>query len=377
MATKRTCLVSQCRTRAFSALALALLGACGDPPTQVGASPALTDGAVPIADASGALTGGATAGGGLTGGGMIAGSTGGTTGGALGGGLAGGGTTGGGSGGADAGLVVLGPDAGGGVAGSGGFPRSSDAVNVTATGPYMVDKYDGPASPVFDSSRIYYPTNASPPFAIMALSPGFTNVKEDFLWWGPVLASHGFVVAILSPTTSLDFPAERADDLEAGIALLRAENTRSASPLLGKLDVGRAGLLGHSMGGGAALLVAARASSRYQAAVAWEPWESLQTGGIRIPTLILAGELDLVAGANDMAWPFYQAIPSTTTKAYAEFAGLGHNTANSLGSTAERELHAKWTIAWMKVHLENDVRYDTFIRNGAELARFARAPSTQ
>jgi hypothetical protein len=376
MATKCPCTVSQCRTRAFSVLALALLGACGDPPPQTSASPVLTDGAVPLPDAGGALTGGATTGGGLTGGGMIAGSTGGTSGGGAAGGFAGGGATGGG-GGADAGLLGPGPDAGGGVTGGAGFPRSGEAVNATATGPYMVEKYDGPTSPVFDSSRIYYPTNASPPFAIMALSPGFTNVKEDFLWWGPVLASHGFVVAILSPTTSLDFPPERADDLEAGIALLKAENARSASPLLGKLDVARAGLLGHSMGGGATLLLAARALGRYQAAVAWEPWESLQTNGIGVPTLILAGELDLVAGANDMAWPFYQGIPTTTSKAYAEFAGLGHNTVNSLGSTAERELHARWTIAWMKLHLENDVRYDMFIRNGAELARFARAPSTQ
>jgi pimeloyl-ACP methyl ester carboxylesterase len=241
----------------------------------------------------------------------------------------------------------------------------------------MVEKYDGPNSVVIDSSRIYYPTNASPPFAILALSPGFTNVKEDFLWWGPVLASHGFVIAVLSPTSALDFPAERADDLEAGITLLKAENARAGSPLLGKLDPNRAGLLGHSMGGGATLLVAARTGGKYQAVVAWEPWESLQTVRISTPTMILAGEFDLVAGASDMAWPFYQGIPSTTKKAYAEFAGLGHNTVNSIGSTAERELHAKWTIAWLKMQLENDTRYDPFVKNGPELARFARSPDAQ
>lgn len=371
MATKCTCLVSQCRAQALLALALACLGACGDPPAQTSANAVFTDAAVSLPDAAGpGMTGGATAGGGVTGGGLFAGAGGGTTG----GGFTGAGIAGGS---ADAGFPGTGLDAGASIGGSGGFPRSGDAVSVAATGPYTVEKYEGPSSPVIDSSRIYYPTNASPPFAILALSPGFTNVKEDFLWWGPVLASHGFVVAILSPTSALDFPAERADDLEAGIALLKAENALSTSPLFGKLDMGRAGLLGHSMGGGATLLVAARASSRYQAAVAWEPWESLQTNRITVPTMILAGELDLVASANDMAWPFYQGIPGTTAKAYAEFAGLGHNTVNNLGSSAERELHARWTIAWMKLHLEKDARYDMFVKNGPELARFARAPAAQ
>jgi pimeloyl-ACP methyl ester carboxylesterase len=389
MVTNFTCLARRRWPRLLS-VALGLLGGCGDGATLTSASPVFVDGAAMQADAAlgapdggllgGGFSGGGTAGGGLTAGGTAGGGT--TGGGTTGGGLPGGGLPGGAI---DGGGIV--PEAGppdggpGGVTGSSaGFPRSGEAVSVAAVGPHMVDKYDGPADPVFDSSLIYFPLNATPPFAITALSPGFVNVKEDVDWWGPVMASHGFVIIVISPTDALDFPAQRADDLEAGIALLKAENTRSGSPLRGKLDVDRAGLMGHSMGGGATLLVMARSGSKYQAGVAWEPHAnpiSLDTSRISAPTMILAGEFDLVAGANDMAWPFYQGIPSTTPKAYAEFAGLGHNTPNNAGDIPGRELHARWTLAWMKMQLENDARYDMFVKNATELSRFGRLPLAQ
>jgi hypothetical protein len=350
----------------------------------------------------GGITGGGTTGGGITGGGTGGGITGGGTGGGTtGGGTTDGGNTGGGlpegglPGGAGEGgitpMVDAGQDAGpGGTDPEAGppdsgmttdtgvpwatFPRTGEALNVALKGQYTTAEYAGPRNATFDSSKIFYPTNATPPFAILALSAGFTNVKEDFLWWGPVMASHGFAIAVLSPTSSVDFPAERADDLEAGISMMKGENTRSGSPLVGKIDVNRAGILGHSMGGGAVVLVMDRTGAKYQAGVAWAPWESLKPTRVASPTMILAGEVDIVASANDMAWPFYTDIPATTKKAYAEFAGFGHNTVNNLGSEAEHAEHAKWTIAWCKMHLENDLRYDTYIKNGPELARFARAP---
>lgn len=367
-------------------VALGLLGACADDPKLVTASPVVADASVMQVDAAlgvpggglldGGYPGGGTTGGGLTGGGLT------------GGGTAGGGTTGGGlpggpfvDGGAGAGAEAGAPDGGTAGGASGGFPRTGEAVSLDAIGPYMTQRYDGPSDPALDSSWIYYPLNATPPFAIVALSPGFTNAKENLEWWGPVMASHGFVLIVVSPTGTFDFPKERADDLEAAIALLKAEHARSGSPLFGKLDVSRAGLMGHSMGGGATLLVMTRSSAtRYQAAVAWEPFidpGDLDTGRISVPTMILAAEFDVTALANSMAWPFYQEIPSTTKKAYAEFAGLGHNTVQVSSDLADRELHAKWTLAWMKMQLENDARYDMFVKNGTELSRFARLPAAQ
>jgi pimeloyl-ACP methyl ester carboxylesterase len=370
MATKCTCLVLQCRAaRSLFAFTLGLLGACAEDGKEKAAVEVILDASVLIADGGGTLGGGGS--GSVPGGGLTGGGTPGAPGEPAGGGMPGGG------GASDAGAA----DAGATVS-SAGFPRVGEAVNVSAAGPYQVVQYDGPPSSLFDSSTIYYPTNATPPFAIIALSPGFTYAKEDFVWWGQVMASHGFAIAVLSPTFTTDFPRERADDLEAGIQLLKEENVRSSGPLFRKLDVNRAGLLGHSMGGGAALLVMAR-SNRYQAAVAWEPWgpAALGTEAIRGPTMILAGELDLVASPNDMGLPFYLDIPLTVRKVYAEFVGVNHygvNAANpgvnSPNTAPARELHARWTLSWMKLNLENDTRYRSFVQNGSELSRFGCAP---
>ena len=160
-------------------------------------------------------------------------------------------------------------------------------------------------------------------------------------------------------------------------AMLQAENTRSASPLLGKLDPSRAGLMGHSMGGGGVLIVLARSGLKYQAGVAMEPWEQPNFTRIASPTLILAGEYDLVASPNDKAWPFYQQIPASVPKGYAEFAGADHDgpvDPGPQGDPHEQQLHAQWTIAWFKLQLAKDPRYDVLIKNSPDLSRFARAP---
>jgi predicted dienelactone hydrolase len=258
---------------------------------------------------------------------------------------------------------------------SAGFPRTAAAVSVALKGPYSTANYAAPSNPTLGPSTIFYPTNAPAPFAILALCPGFTNVQEDFLWWGPVMASHGFVLLVLSPLdTLLDFPAERADDLAAAIEILRSESTRAASPLNGKLDVSRAGLMGHSMGGGGVLLELDRASSKYRAGIAMEPWELVGVATVSTPTLIIAGEADIVADPESMGWTFYQQIPASTKKVYAELAGVGHNTPNNLGTEEDHRQHAQWAIAFAKKYLEDDARYDSYLQNGSTLSRFARTP---
>ncbi|MFI5309350.1 MAG: hypothetical protein ACHQ53_18490 [Polyangiales bacterium] len=77
------------------------------------------------------------------------------------------------------------------------------------------------------------------------------SVKESYEnFLGPLLASHGIVIMLTTPTTTGDMPQQRAMDLEAGIDQMKAENARDGSPLKGKLAIDRACVTGHSMGGG-------------------------------------------------------------------------------------------------------------------------------
>ena len=114
---------------------------------------------------------------------------------------------------------------------AGGFPKT-DEVNVEQKGPYAFDSYtDGVEDPAYGSAIMYYPTDATPPFAAAVFSPGFTATKEQYMsFLGELLASHGIAMLLTTPTTTGDLPTQRAADLEAAVAVIARENTRDGSP---------------------------------------------------------------------------------------------------------------------------------------------------
>lgn len=248
------------------------------------------------------------------------------------------------------------------VIGTGSFPRASEQVNVALKGPYEVASYtDGLSDPKYRNPIIYYPKNATPPFAAVSLSLGFTESRSALEWWGNVLASHGIASFHVDPTSALDTPDLRAEDLTAQVTKLKAENGRSGSPLQGKLDVGRLGLMGHSMGGGGTLEAAAKLGAEIRAIAPLQPWHSTKAfASVKAASLIIGAQNDTTAPVAQHSEPFYRSI--TATKTYAEVAGAGHMIGTSLGtSMALQELQAKIVLAWMKRYLEDDTRYETYL----------------
>ena len=108
---------------------------------------------------------------------------------------------------------------------------------------------DGPA---YFGATVYYPTNATPPYASIAIVPGFTASPDSVEAWGPFYASHGIVTIIVGTNSIFDFPEARAEALLDALETLREENTRNNSPLLGAIDEDKFAVSGHSMGGGGA-----------------------------------------------------------------------------------------------------------------------------
>lgn len=364
-----------------STLAVVACGGADDEGNGGFVGPAVTTPGGTGGTTGGGTTGGGTTGGGTTGGiGGTTGGIGGTTGGIGGttggtGGTTGGfgGTTGGtgGTTGATGGTTgATGGTTGGGTPGGGGnFPRADEAVNVTMMGPYKTATYEmGLDDPAYQNGKIYYPTDAKPPFAAVSFALGFIENRSQLEWWGPVLASHGFVSFHNDPTTSLDVPAQRAEDLTAQIKKLMAENARSGGPLQGKIDLQRLGVMGHSMGGGGTLIAGNSLRDIVRALVPLQPWSNPLIDGagsitafpnITAPTLIIGAENDAVASVADHAVPFYGTIK--VKKAYAEVKGADHMIGTTSGSMAVRTLQARLALAWLKIYLEDDKRYDEFI----------------
>jgi len=213
----------------------------------------------------------------------------------------------------------------------------------------------------FGGGRIWYPT-ASGQYGLIAVSPGFTAPGSSMYFWGERLSTHGFVVIVIDTTTVLDQPEQRASQLMAALNHVTDLGRSRSSPLYGKVDATRRAVAGHSMGGGGAL-VAAAGNPSLKAAIPMAPWNLasvLRFGGIRVPTMVLACQLDAIAPTAIHASAFYTALPASTPKAYAEMRGDDHLCVMDGGG--HYATLGKLGIAWAKRWIDNDRRYDSWIQ---------------
>ncbi len=254
-------------------------------------------------------------------------------------------------------------------------------ASLDGNGPYAVASYThAPAAPEYAAATIYYPAEAPGRVAGVAISPGFTERQSHIEWWGPRLASHGFAVLILDTNTPQDRPDVRADALAAGIRTLRAEDERSDSPLFGRVKVDRMAVMGHSMGGGGALIAADRLGDEISASIPFTPWQPEgDFSRTTAPTLVIAGSADRVAPVANHSWPHFESLPATIPRVYLEVADGDHFIANTERGE-DLAMIGRYGIAWLKLYLDEDEAYRGFIfgdeRRGDEpkLSRYIANP---
>ncbi len=246
-------------------------------------------------------------------------------------------------------------------------------------GPYQVAYYNQlPPVPEFAGGTLYFPANRGTDFGGVAIAPGYTESQENIAWWGRHLASHGFAVLILDTNTLQDDPPLRAEALMAALEIIRGEGERSGSPIRGKILNEQMAVMGHSMGGGGALLAANAYSAQLCAAIPFTPWmPEGDFGEITVPTLIIAGEEDRIARVADHAWPHYESLADDVAKMFVEVAGGNHFIANSVTEDEGlrpnidvQPLLGALGVIWLKVHMEGDDAYQALLN--AELPQTAR-----
>jgi dienelactone hydrolase len=231
--------------------------------------------------------------------------------------------------------------------------------SATDNGPFDVDTLttglrDGPA---YGTQTLHVPVGAEPPFASVVIVPGFVSPESSIQAWGPFLASHGIVTLTIGTNSGGDPPEVRASALLDGIETLKAENTRSGSPVEGAMALDRFGVMGWSMGGGGTL-IAANENPELRAAVSFAAWSpGVQFSEDQVPTLLLAGSSDILAGGQSQG--FFESIPETTPKMLFEVQGGSHSIAND-PSSANGEI-GRYGLSWLKVFLEGDERYRPFL----------------
>jgi dienelactone hydrolase len=259
---------------------------------------------------------------------------------------------------AETGAIVRGPD-----------PTDESAA---APGPYKVSMYTTGfmPSPDFLAATIYYPMDTDPPYSIAVFCPGFTALQTDIAAWGPFMASNGIVLMTIDTNTTGDSVELRETALWSALTSLKAENTRADSPLSGKLDVSRAGLMGWSMGGGGTWLDA-KAHPELKTAITMAGHDATAGGagplmGITVPTLMFAGTGDNAILGLAMSQPVYEGIPDTTPKMLYEVTDASHFDFND--PKFMNYVIGRYALAWQKVYLEGDMRYRKFLLEKGPMA---------
>jgi dienelactone hydrolase len=233
-------------------------------------------------------------------------------------------------------------------------PAPTVASIEAARGPFATAQANIAASSVtgFGGGTIYYPTTTTDgTFGAVAISPGYTGTKASVAWYGPRLASQGFVVITIDTLSPFDQPASRGTQLLAALDyLVQRSSVRT------QIDGTRLGVMGHSMGGGGSL-EASKTRPQLQAAIPLTPWHTTKNWStVRVPTLIIGAENDTTASVTAHAEPFYNSLPASLDKAYLELDGAGHSAPTSANVTI-----AKYSISWLKRFIDNDLRYDQFL----------------
>ena len=230
--------------------------------------------------------------------------------------------------------------------------------SLTNPGPYTVatmTEVDGIRNgPKYAGATIYYPTNATAPYASIAIVPGFTAAPSSVQDWGPFYASHGIVTIIIGTNSPYDLPEARAQGLLDALETIKQENVRAASPLLGNLNLNKLAVSGWSMGGGGAQRAAVLDHS-ISAVVALCPYLTSAQLNHDVPVLIFSGQADPTAPPAQHANIHYNTTPSTTNKLLFEVKNGNHSVANSpLGAGGAV---GRLALSWLKIYLEEDNCY--------------------
>ncbi len=217
----------------------------------------------------------------------------------------------------------------------------------------------------FGGGTIHYPTNTSGSMGLIAVVPGFVSYESSIKWWGPRLASHGFVVITIDTNSGYDQPDSRAEQLEAALNYTVSKSNDSGSAIHGMVDASRRGVIGWSMGGGGTLKLASD-DHTIKAIIPQAPYYSgfNDFDEITTPTFIIACESDTIAPVGSHASPFYYDVPNSTAKAFLEINNGSHYCANS--GNSDEDLLGKLGVAWMKRYIDEDTRYDQFLCDGPD-----------
>lgn len=234
------------------------------------------------------------------------------------------------------------------------------------------------------SARVHYPsltTGLNEPllgglYPTVVFGHGFNLFYDDYELLASHLASWGYIV--IAPNVQNGFVVdhgEYAREMASSLRYIQNEGSRTGSQFLGSI-IGKTGVYGHSMGGGAAGLL----HTEYpnidavvgMAAAETNPSAVSALASNTAPYLAIGAEEDNVAPESSNAIPMYAA--SGGNKVHVSITGGAHckftdaNTIcdivsdpGSIDRSRQIELTTRYLTAFYNVYLYGDSSYKTFL----------------
>ncbi|MGY4830699.1 poly(ethylene terephthalate) hydrolase family protein [Sphaerotilaceae bacterium SBD11-9] len=244
-------------------------------------------------------------------------------------------------------------------------PTPTKSSLEASRGPFSTSQFTISRPSGYGAGTVYYPTNAGAKVGVIAIVPGYLSYQSSINWWGPRLASHGFVVVTIDTTTIYDQPDSRSRQQLAAIDQVVSLGNTSSSPIYNKVDGTRTGVMGWSMGGGGSLISAKNRPS-IKAAAPQAPWNSSTNfSSVTVPTLIFACQSDAVAPIASHAVPFYNSM-TRNPKQYLEKTLGDHFCFNNANATVGLK-----GVSWMKRFVDGDTRYTSFACSNPNASGFS------
>lgn len=190
------------------------------------------------------------------------------------------------------------------------------------------------------TATLYYPCTGGP-YPATTMTSGFMGTEGAIEWLAEDVAAADYVVLAMTPANPLGMVSGWRDAHQNGVRYLKG---------LSRVNASKVGTCGHSKGGGGALWAADNLGSGVATAIGMAPWQEqfLSLSGVRAATLIQAGSLDSLA-TGLMTRNEYNSLPSSISRAYFEYASMGHMAWATGNSTLSRDV-----IAWLDYYMKND-----------------------
>lgn len=189
-------------------------------------------------------------------------------------------------------------------------PARRDVTVVRADGTTFTSTVHYPGTAAGVGAAVDVPNG---PYPIVAFGHGFVCPVTLYQSTGAHLASWGFVVIMPQTQGSLlpSHPALAAD-MRSALDWLASEGDSPSSPWAGVIAADRRGVMGHSMGGGCALLAASQ-DPRIRAAVPMaaadtNPSSVTASASVRCATRLIAGSQDTIVPPSTNA-PMFANLP--------------------------------------------------------------------